>query len=152
MNDRDKGGLNIGSLKVLNIFLLGKWWWHFKAGPDGLRKEVIKSLYGLIVGLGENILAYRKSSVWGAISGLSKDLHKVGLQIDNLFWYDNLVGKWRWFLEDEGEYSICSLRKAINDCILDNAPTNTIWFKVVPQKLVYLFGVLDCTGYPPLTT
>ena len=43
----EDGGLNIGSLKVKNLALLGKWWWRFRNERDALWCRLIKSIHGL---------------------------------------------------------------------------------------------------------
>ncbi|RVW30212.1 putative ribonuclease H protein [Vitis vinifera] len=45
--DKDKGGLGIRKLAMLNKALLGKWIWRYACDKDNLWKQVIKVKYGL---------------------------------------------------------------------------------------------------------
>lgn len=49
------GGLNIGSLNLKNLALLGKWWWRFRVEHNSLWVKVISSIYGRDGGLGVGI-------------------------------------------------------------------------------------------------
>ena len=88
LNSNNKGGLNIGSLKAANLALLCKWWWRFKTGPESLWKEVIKAFYGDNGGLGEELPANRRTSTWGIVCNLDRDLAKVGIDINRLLFFD----------------------------------------------------------------
>ncbi|RVW82268.1 LINE-1 reverse transcriptase-like [Vitis vinifera] len=44
--DKDKGGLGLRKLAMLNKALLGKWIWRFACDKDNLWKQVIKVKYG----------------------------------------------------------------------------------------------------------
>ena len=51
--NREKGGLNVGSLKALNIVVLAKWWWRFRTEDDTIWKKAIVAIYGDNGALGE---------------------------------------------------------------------------------------------------
>ncbi|KAI3669696.1 hypothetical protein L6452_41038 [Arctium lappa] len=42
MNSKNHGGLGIGSLRALNLALLGKWWWRFRSDSEGIWHEVLE--------------------------------------------------------------------------------------------------------------
>ena len=44
--DKDKGGLGLRKLALLNKALLGKWIWRYACDKDNLWKQVIKVKYG----------------------------------------------------------------------------------------------------------
>ncbi|GJW72068.1 RNA-directed DNA polymerase, eukaryota, reverse transcriptase zinc-binding domain protein [Tanacetum coccineum] len=54
--------------------------------------------------------------------------------------------RWRWSLEGSGEFSVSSIRKALDDIRLPNVSTQTRWIKEVPIKInVHAWKVrLDC--------
>ena len=47
---REKGGLGIKNLKLLNIALLCKWWWKLESG-EGLLQELVRVKYGINKGI-----------------------------------------------------------------------------------------------------
>nr|GEY63422.1 hypothetical protein [Tanacetum cinerariifolium] len=60
---RNKGGLNIGSLKSCNLAMLAKWWWRFRIEPHALWCKVIKSYHGPSEGLHDNSNLKAKSEL-----------------------------------------------------------------------------------------
>ena len=44
--DKNKGGLGLRKLALLNKTLLGKWIWRFACDKDNLWKQVIMTKYG----------------------------------------------------------------------------------------------------------
>ncbi|GJU81563.1 putative RNA-directed DNA polymerase, eukaryota, reverse transcriptase zinc-binding domain protein, partial [Tanacetum coccineum] len=52
LNERDKGGLGISSLKASNLALLYKWRWRFMNDHDSKWVKVIKSIHGRDGGFG----------------------------------------------------------------------------------------------------
>ena len=42
---KEAGGLDIGSIKALNLALLAKWWWRFKNEDGALWKKVITTIH-----------------------------------------------------------------------------------------------------------
>ncbi|KAJ9538657.1 LOW QUALITY PROTEIN: hypothetical protein OSB04_031390 [Centaurea solstitialis] len=68
----EMGGLNIGSLKIMNKALLAKWRWRFLSEKETLWIKVIGSIYGDFGGLrgrgsrhGGGPLRGRRSLKWG---------------------------------------------------------------------------------------
>nr|GEX36630.1 putative RNA-directed DNA polymerase, eukaryota, reverse transcriptase zinc-binding domain protein [Tanacetum cinerariifolium] len=52
LSSYEAGGLNIGSLRVKNLALMGKWWWRFRNEEDSLWVKGARSVYGADEGLG----------------------------------------------------------------------------------------------------
>ncbi|RVX21581.1 putative ribonuclease H protein [Vitis vinifera] len=61
--DKEKGGLGIRKLTLLNKFLLGKWIWRFACDKDALWKQV------LLVKYGQEDFSWRTKKVVGAFGG-----------------------------------------------------------------------------------
>ena len=135
LNSDKKGGLNIGSLKAANLALLCKWWWRFESGPENLWKDVIKALYGDNGGLGTALPTHRRTTTWGIICSLDRDLAELGIDINQIMFFDDNRICWTWDLEQDGMYTVRSLRKEIDSRILVAAPIQTIWCKAAPRKV-----------------
>ena len=107
----------------------------FQDGSESLWKEVIKAFYGDNGGLGVTLPNHRKSSTWAVIFGLDQDLEKVGIDINQLLFFDSTRNCWSWDLEAHGSYTVRSLRKEIDSRILDESTIQTTWCKAAPQKV-----------------
>ena len=46
LNEKEKGGLGIGSLRALNLALLGSWWVRFLSYTEASWKEIVTNRYG----------------------------------------------------------------------------------------------------------
>ncbi|GKB66441.1 putative RNA-directed DNA polymerase [Tanacetum coccineum] len=98
------GGLNIGSLKVKNLALLGKWWWRFRVEKDALWRKIVKSIYGGDGGWESEGGSRFRGGVWADIIKVGKSLDRlegdfvnifyktVGDGLDTSFWLDKWVG------------------------------------------------------------
>ncbi|KAL4585553.1 hypothetical protein LXL04_010176 [Taraxacum kok-saghyz] len=51
LNDKDKGGLDVGSLLAFNKALLYKWRWRFLTEEGGLWRNLLINCYGIYAGL-----------------------------------------------------------------------------------------------------
>ncbi|XP_071687371.1 uncharacterized protein [Rutidosis leptorrhynchoides] len=90
---------SIGSLKVKNLNLLAKWWWHLKREKDVLWAKIIKSIYGSNGGLSDNSIAC-SSSIWNSVVKSGSVIDKAGVpfttsiicKLENgqntMFWHD----------------------------------------------------------------
>ncbi|GKD91100.1 hypothetical protein Tco_1366607, partial [Tanacetum coccineum] len=99
-----QGGLNIGSLKVLNQAMLAKWWWHFLKEENALWSKVIASIHGPHGGRTTGSISSYKSSPWYQIMKLKDDLLSCGISLPSLFkrkignglntkfWLDSWIG------------------------------------------------------------
>ena len=75
--DKDKGGLGLRKLAMLNKALLGKWIWRYACDKDNLWKQVIKVKYG------QEGLGWRPNKANGA----------VGVEVWKEIWKES---EWCW--------------------------------------------------------
>ena len=69
--DKDKGGLGLRKLALLNKALLGKWIWRYACDKDNLWKQVIKVKYG------QEGVGWRQKKANGAVGvGVWKEIWK----------------------------------------------------------------------------
>ena len=69
--DKNKGGLGLRKLALLNKVLLGKWIWRYACDEDNLWKQVITTKYG------QEGLGWRSKKANGAIGiGVWKEILK----------------------------------------------------------------------------
>ncbi|GJV50850.1 RNA-directed DNA polymerase, eukaryota, reverse transcriptase zinc-binding domain protein, partial [Tanacetum coccineum] len=75
-------GLNIGSLRAINLALLGKWWWRFRNEGGSLWVRVIKSIHGVKGALGDS----RVGEVMGEGKGIGvwRDIIRVGEELEGM--------------------------------------------------------------------
>ena len=68
--DKEKGGLGLRKLALLNKALLGKWIWRFACDKENLWKQVLVAKYG------HEGLGWRTKKINGAfgVRGLEGDL------------------------------------------------------------------------------
>ena len=83
LNDKDKGGLGIGSLAALNKALLYKWKLRFCLNTNALWANLIKACHGDTGGL-FNQQSLSRGGVWKAIVGSINHLHENGLVYDSM--------------------------------------------------------------------
>ncbi|RVW93633.1 putative ribonuclease H protein [Vitis vinifera] len=69
--DKNKGGLGLRKLALLNKALLGKWIWRFAFDKDSLWKQVIMAKYGQEAGKGTKIRFW--TDVWCTGTALSQN-------------------------------------------------------------------------------
>ena len=117
INDKEKGGLGIGSLRALNLALLGSWC------LEASWKNMVTNRYGAsgrLLGRGSN---RRVNGDWKIIVGIRKDLEKLGISPDDLWHQIPFSNEWRWRLEDHGRFSVVSMRRLIGSKLLiDSVP------------------------------
>ncbi|GKB52572.1 putative RNA-directed DNA polymerase [Tanacetum coccineum] len=80
-----QGGLNIGSLKVLNQAMLAKWWWRFLKEENALWRKVIASIHGPHGGRTTGSISSYKSGPWYQIMKLKDDILSCGISLPSLF-------------------------------------------------------------------
>ncbi|KAL4585498.1 hypothetical protein LXL04_010119 [Taraxacum kok-saghyz] len=105
MNEADKGGLNIGSLKAFNVACLGSG-----GGDSGLGKMV-------------------------SGKSLDKELEKGGIQLAELIKLDDQSNTWKWEPNKNGTFTVNSLRKIYDANYLLSDDKQTVWRKEVPKKI-----------------
>ncbi|GJW79628.1 RNA-directed DNA polymerase, eukaryota [Tanacetum coccineum] len=99
-----EGGLGIGNIFGLNIWLLFKWFWRFFCDQSDLWIRVIKSIHGPGGGINSDTNTSLKRSTWGSILSSINSLkskgidlfsyytHKIGNGLDSSFWSDLWCG------------------------------------------------------------
>ncbi|KAJ9565965.1 LOW QUALITY PROTEIN: hypothetical protein OSB04_001931 [Centaurea solstitialis] len=137
---KEKGGLEVGSLKALNLALVTKWWWRFKSETDSLWKRVIQSLHGISGGLEVANPSGKNTGVWRNILKVHKDFSKVNIPIQSWFQTNDDVSNpgnhWRWVLEPTGVFSVSSLRRAYDDFYLNSNLISVFhWNSWIPAKV-----------------
>ena len=79
--DKNKGGLGLRKLALLNKALLGKWIWRYACDKDNLWKQVIMTKYG------QEGLGWRSKKANGAVGGrVWKEILK-----ESVWCWDNIV-------------------------------------------------------------
>lgn len=117
LNDNEHGGLKIGSLKAINVGLMGKWWWRLKTESDALWRKTIVAIHGSDGNLG----GPSRHGCWGTICKLNV-MTDVGIfDLRSLFFEDE--DGWNWGLEDDGRFTVSSLRRLVNDHYLERNGT-----------------------------
>ncbi|RVW27357.1 putative ribonuclease H protein [Vitis vinifera] len=104
--DKDKGGLGLRKLALLNKALLGKWIWRYACDKDNLWKQVIKVKYG------QEGLDWRPKKANGAIGiGVWKEILKESKWCwDNMRFRvgkDNMIRFWTDVWCSESSLSQC---------------------------------------------
>ncbi|XP_076905245.1 uncharacterized protein LOC143560943 [Bidens hawaiensis] len=110
--DKQKGGIDIGSLKGINLALLQKWKWRFVSRPNDLWVKVIKVFHGNMGGvIGGNEIG-SGNGVWHQIVKSSRILHEKDIII------------WNTLKKKVGNREDCIAKKRIKDVPL---PLNVEW-------------------------
>ncbi|GKB13348.1 hypothetical protein Tco_0847271 [Tanacetum coccineum] len=149
MASKDYGGLGVASLFALNRALIFKWIW-LKAGYPSIWLSIIQEM-GVIRDMGIDILNYIKpkcgdgSSIlfwednWRSDAAFKdlyprlymlenggrelQQLESIKEQISGCI-LSNSKDRWTWSLEGSGEFTVSSLRKAIDSIFLPNERFN----------------------------
>nr|GEX71758.1 RNA-directed DNA polymerase, eukaryota, reverse transcriptase zinc-binding domain protein [Tanacetum cinerariifolium] len=173
LSSKEKGGLGVSSLYALNRALMFKWVWRFTTQQDLIWTRVIKDIYGEDgrIGDGSKHLYEEKVRQWcgdlfwddvwcgeSALKHIFPRLYalEVNKEIDvaSKLLQENIWSSFRRTprsgLETEQlellEFSVSSIRKAIDDYTLPNVSSQTRWIKEVPIKVnIHAWKVrLDC--------
>nr|KAJ0191956.1 hypothetical protein LSAT_V11C800414360 [Lactuca sativa] len=118
---KERGGMGVGSLKVQNLALLGKWWCRFRNQPDSTWALELKAIHGPDGGISHPLATKRRSGCWGSIACLPLSLEKDHVPFLNyLQQVVNADGssKWTWSLESSGVYTVSSMRSHIDNLVL----------------------------------
>ncbi|KAJ9560558.1 hypothetical protein OSB04_005718 [Centaurea solstitialis] len=136
LRDKKSGGLGIGSLKALNMAMLAKWWWREKVEPNAKWKLVISAISETYNG--------SSSGVWKSIRSIDRELGDWGINLQNLMVPNGDNRGWCWQLDDNGEFSVRSLRKFIDCLILPTADAGTTWVSWATSKAnIHLWRVMN---------
>ena len=85
LNNKEKGGLGLGSLQAQNVALLSKWWWCFKKEEGTLWKKVIVAIHGESGNLGRGSRGSGKGGTWDKMARISKATENVNIHLNSLF-------------------------------------------------------------------
>nr|GEV36064.1 RNA-directed DNA polymerase, eukaryota [Tanacetum cinerariifolium] len=141
LSSKEKGGLGVSSLYALNCALMFKWVWRFTTQQDLLWTRVIKAIYGEF-----SVSSIRKAIDDYTLPNVSSQTS--GLETEQLELLQDAIGsvvlgiaedRWFWALEGSGEFSVSSIRKAIDDYTLPNVSSQTRGL----ESSAHLFFVCD---------
>ncbi|KAD5802790.1 hypothetical protein E3N88_14150 [Mikania micrantha] len=74
-------GMGLGSLKIINMSLLAKWWWRFKSDKNGLWRKVIWVVHHNSRSLSFIPMRIAMLGPWKAIYKNSMELLSVGVNL-----------------------------------------------------------------------
>ncbi|GKA12700.1 RNA-directed DNA polymerase, eukaryota, reverse transcriptase zinc-binding domain protein [Tanacetum coccineum] len=139
LSSKEKGGLDVSSLYVLNRALMFKWVWRFTTQKGSLWASVIKAIHGVDGKIGSGSKNGHKS-IWRVIVQEMEAFKAQGVVLGVA------SDRWYWSLDGSGEFTVASVRKVIDDIRLPVVATQTRWIKAVPIKVnVHAWKVsLDC--------
>ncbi|GJY21255.1 RNA-directed DNA polymerase, eukaryota [Tanacetum coccineum] len=155
MAHKQLSGLEVSSLYALNLALLFKWIWRFRASRPALWIKIIKAIHGNTGHLDCTISSPSGCSVWlGVLKAIAKlkskgvDLLEFAKKCYNLEIQKDasvafkLNDHWAWTLDAHGVFSVKSARQAIDKQTLDNSSTSIRWSKILPIKLnIFLWSM-----------
>ncbi|KAJ9546920.1 hypothetical protein OSB04_019463 [Centaurea solstitialis] len=129
LSDKSKGGLGIGSLRALNLAMLGKWWWRECNEANAMWNTIVKFCNSPQSRNGGN------KGVWYGIKNIDKELIEMGIDLRS-FLLPKADGRgWMWSLDPSNNYTVSSLRKLIDNSILPDKDSETIWIRWIPSKV-----------------
>jgi len=82
LSDRKKGGLAVGSLRALNLAMLGKWWWRDRTESSSIWRLTVHHCNETHCRNGSN------RGIWGGIKSIETDLAAQVTDLNN-FWQQN---------------------------------------------------------------
>ncbi|GJZ29182.1 hypothetical protein Tco_0573829 [Tanacetum coccineum] len=109
---KEKGGLGVSSLYALNRGLMFKWVWRFFTQNTSLWSRVIKAIHGEDGKVGKQVKSISRR---GGIEQEQYEALLVQVQDVNLV---PVSDRWKWSLENSGDFSIASVRKMLDDKML----------------------------------
>ncbi|GJX24443.1 RNA-directed DNA polymerase, eukaryota, reverse transcriptase zinc-binding domain protein [Tanacetum coccineum] len=154
---KDRGGLGVSSLYAINRGLLIKWVWRFVSHSESLWARSIKAIHGSNIQC-PSPLRKRYNSCWKSILHEVNSLSKRGIQVlktfrknprggieqDQFQQIDRILQKvnlkpikdsWVWELDKSGTFSVASVRKCIDDTMIQSYELKTRWNNLVPIKV-----------------
>ncbi|KAJ0475516.1 putative RNA-directed DNA polymerase [Helianthus annuus] len=105
MTPKDFGGMGFGSLRVMNLALLAKWWWRFKVERDSLWKKVVWEIHKNSRTWSFIPVKLSITSPWKQICKISDDFETLGLSLESMFrgapGSESIIAFWkdRWLFE-----------------------------------------------------
>nr|GEX07328.1 RNA-directed DNA polymerase, eukaryota, reverse transcriptase zinc-binding domain protein [Tanacetum cinerariifolium] len=109
LTSRDKEGLGVVSLYALNRGLMFKWILRFYSQKSSLWTRVIKAIHGDDGKLDKDVIVGGQTC-WTSIVKEARSLKGTGINVVDL-----IRLKYFWSLESEGDYSVASIRKLIDE-------------------------------------
>ncbi|KAJ0641962.1 putative RNA-directed DNA polymerase [Helianthus annuus] len=79
------GGMGFGSLRVVNLAMLSKWWWRFKVERGSLWKKVVWEVHNNSRSWSFIPARMSITSTWKQIHNLKGDFNEIGLCLESLF-------------------------------------------------------------------
>ncbi|XP_035842240.1 uncharacterized protein LOC118488917 [Helianthus annuus] len=138
MRSKKSGGLGVGRIRDVNLAMLTKWWWRFKANPNQLWALVIGSVHKY--NSGDQLIPVSKSvpGVWKDIGCMDPELHKLGSDIKQNLIENN--GIWKWRSSSDDNFSVKQVRSDLEDNL--GADSGCIlgfdWISWAPPKANHL--------------
>ncbi|KAJ9564278.1 hypothetical protein OSB04_000244 [Centaurea solstitialis] len=131
IRDKQCGGLGIGSLRAFNLALLTKWRWREKIESDAFWNKVVRGCNGNARHTNGTI---NGRGTWHTILGVEKDLEEMGINLSSFLKPKEDGLGWVWELEQNGNYTVRSLRRLIDGVNLPAAEKETDWNRWIPNK------------------
>ncbi|KAJ0445610.1 putative reverse transcriptase zinc-binding domain-containing protein [Helianthus annuus] len=85
MTPKDLGGMGLGSLRVMNLAMLSKWWWRFKIEKDSLWRKVVWEIHKNARDWNFIPLKSSITSPWKQIFSIKEDFNTAGVCLESLF-------------------------------------------------------------------
>lgn len=104
VDEKENGGLGVGSLKAFNRALLTKWWWRYRTDTPLLWVQVIQGIHNLHRKPANCLAKKSITGTWHSIASLETDLENYGVNLDDIFhkqvkdgnntffWWDKWIG------------------------------------------------------------
>nr|GEX76552.1 RNA-directed DNA polymerase, eukaryota [Tanacetum cinerariifolium] len=156
---KDQGGLGVASLYTLNRALMLKWMWRFFANQDSLWTRVVKAIHGEDGNIGKDLRSGRRSC-WQTIVNEARVLKnqgidffeflklKVGDEVSSNITLAPQADRYNWLLNNDGVYSVASLRKKIDNQRSPGEASRTRWVKYIPIKVNILAWKIKLNALP----
>nr|GEU47367.1 RNA-directed DNA polymerase, eukaryota, reverse transcriptase zinc-binding domain protein [Tanacetum cinerariifolium] len=159
MASKDVGGLGVSSLFALNRALMFKWVWRFISQKTSLWARVNSALHSDAGKIGLDLLSFINPKLGNGLNTSFWDvpwrgdtdfkelapriyaLESLKVQLELLqdlmhgCMLSNSNDNWSWSLDGGGDFTVSSVRKAIDNHILPKGTTKTRWIKEVPIKI-----------------
>ncbi|XP_022013939.1 uncharacterized protein LOC110913415 [Helianthus annuus] len=85
MTPKDFWGMGFGSLRVVNLAMLSKWWWRFKVERDSLWRKVVWEIHNSARTWSFIPAKLSVASPWKQIYNIKGDFSVVGLCLEAMF-------------------------------------------------------------------
>nr|GEY28122.1 RNA-directed DNA polymerase, eukaryota [Tanacetum cinerariifolium] len=152
---KDQWGLDVASLYALNRALMLKWMWRFFANQDSLWTRVVKAIHGEDGNIGilkdffPRIYALEmckdvnirtkleasslETSLRHNVRGRAEQAQLIAVsEVSGNITLAPQADRYNWFLNNDGVYSVASLRKKIDNQRSPNEASRTRWVKYIP--------------------